>query len=190
MVVTRENVMVELLEALAIEKAKRARDTSEGATRQELRKVVLLGRAVERERGSQVAVSGRRRSAQDYLPRASHSLVLRGDTTEWITGESFEPVIDQAVRMTAKLIVDTEAADDKQIAYGGASCQPRGVMMPARLAHLAVREACDAPSRLEVVAGEGRLCGVPASHTGTLWADLRPGDAVPGKRLVGKGAVA
>jgi hypothetical protein len=31
---------------------------------------------------------------------------------------------------------------------------------------------------------------VPASHTGTLWADLRPGDAVPGKRLVGKGAVA
>lgn len=120
--------MVELLEALAIEKAKRARDTSEGATRQELRKVVL-GALAERLNENEVPKwlfraegdhlkiffggLGAQRVIAAWKLDDQVRLVLRDDTTEWITSESFARVIDQAVRMTAKLIVDTEAADDK-----------------------------------------------------------------------------
>ena len=42
--------------------------------------------------------------------------MLKNDVTEWITAESFARVIDQAVRMTAKIIVDTEVSDDRRSA--------------------------------------------------------------------------
>ena len=118
--------MVELLEALATERARRQHEASEADTRQELRKVVL-GALAERLNESRIAnwlfqIEG------DQLKiffggLGSHSeiaawklddqtrLVLGNDTTEWITGESFTRVIDQAVQMTAKVIVDVETAD-------------------------------------------------------------------------------
>ena len=40
-------------------------------------------------------------------------LALPDDTTEWVTAESLTRVLDQAVRMTAKLIVDIEEAGSR-----------------------------------------------------------------------------
>ena len=39
-------------------------------------------------------------------------LVCQEATTEWVTSESYGRVIDKAVGLTAKLIVDTEATND------------------------------------------------------------------------------
>ena len=57
-------------------------------------------------------------------------LVLGDNTTEWITAESFARVMDQAVQMTAKIIVDVETGAT-EIARGSWSyhrvtdaCQP------------------------------------------------------------------
>ena len=51
-----------------------------------------------------------------------------------------------------------------QLLYGSASGKPGRLIEFARLTNLSIRNAGDAPRRLEVVAGERRLCGMFADH--------------------------
>lgn len=120
---------VELLEALAAERLKRQREATEVLTRQEVAKVVL-GALAERlndsppprwtfllegdhikiiygSPGSQSVVGAWKLDDQMRL-------TMRDTTTEWITSESFARVIDEAVRATAKLIVDREVAEERE----------------------------------------------------------------------------
>ena len=123
--------MVELLEALAIERAKRERENSEASTRQELQKVVL-GALAERlneshvpqwlfqVEGNQLKIFfgslGSQSEVAAWSLDGQTRLVLGDNTTEWITAESFARVMDQAVRMTAKIIVDAETGADRDSA--------------------------------------------------------------------------
>ena len=51
-------------------------------------------------------------------------------------------------------LITAEARPVAQLLYGSASHQPGGLIELARLPHLAVGDAGDAPRRLEVIAGE------------------------------------
>ena len=124
--------MVELFEALAAEKLKRQREASEASTREEVGRVVL-GALAERLNetpvprwlflleGDHIKIvyggSGSQSQVATWTVDDQMRLTMRSETTEWVTPESFARVIDQAVRMTAKIIVDAETiSDDRQSA--------------------------------------------------------------------------
>ena len=73
--------------------------------------------------------------------------------TEWVTSESYTRVIDQAVKFTAKIIVEAENGDDRR-AQGLWSCR-RGFDGPMfRAAKFAVVDRWSFPhNRREAVAG-------------------------------------
>jgi hypothetical protein len=56
---------------------------------------------------------------------------------------------------------------------GCASGQPGRLIEVARLAHAPVRDAGDAPRRLEVFAGKRSLRGMPAGHSGQSTTNAR-----------------
>ena len=115
--------MVALMEALARERAKRQQDASEVSTKQEVGRVVL-GALIEKLtatpvrnwsfllEGDAITVSHTDGTSRRLLGRWTVDdqlrLVLGDVATEWITSESYGRVIDEAVRATAKLIVDVE----------------------------------------------------------------------------------
>ena len=115
--------MVALMEALAAERAKRQQDASETSTKQEVGRVVL-GALIEKLNatpvrdwsfmleGDGITVSHTVGNSRQLLGRWTVDdklrLVLANVATEWITSESYGRVIDEAVRATAKLIVDVE----------------------------------------------------------------------------------
>lgn len=121
-------MVVELLEALAAERLKRQREASDVLTRQEVAKVVL-GALSQRLNESPVprwlfllegdhikigfGAPGSQSEIATWKLDDQMRLVTRGESTEWITSESFARVLDQAVQLTAKLIVDTEEAEDR-----------------------------------------------------------------------------
>ena len=115
--------MVALLEALAVERAQRQQDASEASTKQEVGRVVL-GALIEKLNAEPVpnwsfsfegdgitvshVIGTSRRQLGRWTVDDKLRLVLANVTTEWITSESYGRVIDEAVRATAKLIVDVE----------------------------------------------------------------------------------
>ena len=119
--------MVELVEALAAERLKRQREVSEASTREEVG-TVILGALAKRLNETPVpqwqfllqgdhikiifGAPGSQTQAAAWTVDDQMRLVTRDETTEWVTPESFSRVIDQAVRITAKIIVDREGGAD------------------------------------------------------------------------------
>lgn len=115
--------MVVLMEAIARERAKRQQEASEASSKQEVGRVVL-GALIEKLNatpvrnwsfkleGDAITVSHTVDTSRRLLGRWTVDdklrLVLGDVATEWITSESYGRVIDEAVRATAKLIVDVE----------------------------------------------------------------------------------
>ena len=116
--------MVTLSEALAAERAKR-QDTS---TRQQIGRAVLeaLADRLNAEPlpgwlfildGQEILVfriyTGIREQVGTWSVDDEMRLVMGDQMTEWITAESYARVIDEALQITAMLIVDAETADAK-----------------------------------------------------------------------------
>jgi hypothetical protein len=116
--------MTSLAEALAAEREKRRRDATDAATRREVGRAVLqvLAQRLNAEplpawffisRGDEILVAhsaggAARRHVGTWTVDQEMRLVLDQETTEWITAESCARVVDEAVQITARFIVDAE----------------------------------------------------------------------------------
>jgi hypothetical protein len=117
--------MIMLGEALGAEREKRKRETEETATQREVGQAVLQA-LIQRLTADSVptwhfmlsddAVSvlrikngatGRERVGS-WVVDQDLKLVFGPHTTEWITAESWSRVVDEAVQITAQVIVDAE----------------------------------------------------------------------------------
>jgi hypothetical protein len=118
----RESVMVTLTEALAAERAKRQQQE----TRQQIGRAVLeaLADRLNAEPipgwlfildGQEICVfriqGGTREQVGTWTVEKEMRLVTGDQMTEWITAESYARVIDEAIQITAMLIVDAETTD-------------------------------------------------------------------------------
>ena len=123
--------MVSLMEALAAERAKRQQDAANASTREEIGRAVLgalaqklnvepipgwvfvledqIIRMFRSQHGTRQQVATWTLDQQMRLQSGEH-------LTEWVTSESYQRVIDQAVKLTAKVIVDAETGDDRKSA--------------------------------------------------------------------------
>lgn len=123
--------MVSLMEALATERAKRQQDAANASTREEIGRAVLgalaqklnaepipgwvfvledqIIRMIRNQRGARQQVATWTLDQHMRLQSGEH-------LTEWVTSESYQRVIDQAVKLTAKVIVDAETGDDRKSA--------------------------------------------------------------------------
>lgn len=119
--------MVTLTEAIVAERAKLQQDAADTATMQQVAHTVLeaLAERLNGEplpgwtfllEGQQIRISrvsqGSRQQVGTWAMGSKMQLVCGEATTEWITSESYARVIDEAIYITAKLIVETEAADN------------------------------------------------------------------------------
>ena len=123
--------MVTLTESLAAERAKRQQDAADASTREEIGRAVLgaLAQKLNSEpipgwdfvledqiirifRGQ----SGTRQQVATWTLDQHMRLQSGEHLTEWVTSESYQRVIDQAVKLTAKVIVDAETGDDRRSA--------------------------------------------------------------------------
>ncbi|HWK38149.1 MAG TPA: hypothetical protein VNR88_04465 [Hyphomicrobium sp.] len=116
--------MTSLAEALDAEREKRRRDATDAATRREVGRAVLqvLAQRLNAEplpawffisRGDDILVAhsdgaAGRRHVGTWTVDHEMRLVLNHETTEWITAESCARVVDEAVQITARFIVDME----------------------------------------------------------------------------------
>jgi len=116
--------MVLIAEALAVERERRKRETEETATQREVGRAVLqalLQRltadsvpnwhfVLSDDEVSVLRVKGAstRERVGSWVVDPEMKLVFGPHTTEWITAESWSRVVDEAVEITAKVIVDTE----------------------------------------------------------------------------------
>jgi len=115
-----------LLAALTAERDKRRRDAEDVATRREVGRAVLqaVAQRLNSEpvsgwsfipRGDEIIVArtsggvGSRQHVATWIVDSEMRLVLDQEMTEWITAESCARVVDEAVRITARFILDTEA---------------------------------------------------------------------------------
>jgi hypothetical protein len=122
----REDDMVTLTEALAAERAKRQQDEADTSTRQQIGRAVLEALA-DRLNAEPLAAwafaldgqvihilrneTGARQQVGTWTVDQQMRLMAGDQMTEWITAESYARVIDEAVQITAKLIVEAEMAD-------------------------------------------------------------------------------
>ena len=115
--------MVTLSDALAAEREKRRNLEEDALARKQVARAVLSSLA---DKLNATPVSGWAFALEDQAIRMSHTvdgarrevgtwtmddqlqLVCGQTTTEWITSESYERVIGEALAVTAKLIVDAE----------------------------------------------------------------------------------
>jgi hypothetical protein len=117
--------MVTLKEALAAERAKRQRDEADNSTRQQIGRAVLeaLADRLNAEPlpgwlflldGQEIRVfrihGGAREQVGTWTVDEEMRLVAGDQMTEWITAESYARVIEEAVQITAMLMVDAETA--------------------------------------------------------------------------------
>jgi hypothetical protein len=115
--------MVTLSEALAAEREKRRNLEADGLARKEVARAVLSSLAdklnaapvlgwtfVLEDQAIRIfhTVEGTRREAGTWTMDDQLQLLCGQTTTEWVTSESYVRVIDEAVAVTAKLIVDAE----------------------------------------------------------------------------------
>ncbi len=121
----REDAMVTLTEALAAERAKRQQDEADTSTRQQIGQAVLEALA-DRLNAEPLAAwafvldgqvirilrneIGARQQVGTWTVDQQMRLMAGDQMTEWITAESYARVIDEAVQITAKLIVEAEMA--------------------------------------------------------------------------------
>ena len=117
--------MVMLAEALSVEREKRQREAADAATRNEVGRAVLraLAQRLTAEpvptwffmlSGDEIVVAHTRNGASSrhrvgsWVVDREMRLVFGEQATEWITAESCARVVDEAVKITAQVIVDTE----------------------------------------------------------------------------------
>ena len=122
--------MIKLSEALAAERGKRRRAETDNSTRQQIGQAVLeaLAQRLNAEpifgwvfvlddqkiRVFRINVGGREEVGL-WTVDEEMRLVTDGRMTEWITAESYGRVINEALQITAMLIVDAETAAAKNI---------------------------------------------------------------------------
>jgi hypothetical protein len=120
--------MVTLSDALATEREKRRNLEEDALARKQVARAVL-GSLADKLNATPVSgwtfaledqairilhtVEGTRREVGSWTMDDKLQLVCGETTTEWITSESYERVIDEAVAVTAKLIVDAEMGAPK-----------------------------------------------------------------------------
>ena len=117
--------MTTLAEALTTEREKRRREAEDNATRREVGRAVLqaLAQRLNAEplptwffisKGDEILVAhtknwaASRQHVGTWVVDQQMRLVLEQEMTEWITAESCARVVDEAVAITAKFIVDAE----------------------------------------------------------------------------------
>ena len=121
--------MIKLSEALAAEREKRLRAEADNSTRQQIGQAVLeaLAQRLNAEpifgwvfvlddqkiRVFRINVGGREEVGL-WTVDEEMRLVTDGRMTEWITAESYGRVIDEALQITAMLIVDAATAGAKK----------------------------------------------------------------------------
>ncbi|WP_072369117.1 hypothetical protein [Hyphomicrobium sp. NDB2Meth4] len=115
-----------LAEALASERERSRKETEEAATRREVGRTVLQALAQRLNadplpswffisKGDEILVAHTRNGATSRQHVGTWSvaddmrLVFDEESTEWITAESCARVLDEAVKITARFIVDTES---------------------------------------------------------------------------------
>jgi hypothetical protein len=118
--------MTTLAEALAAERAKKRRDAEDAVTRREVGRAVLqaLAQRLNAEplptwffisKGDEILVAHTKNGAASrqhvgsWVVDGDMRLVLEQQMTEWITAESCARVVDEAVQITAKFIVEAES---------------------------------------------------------------------------------
>ncbi len=118
--------MVTLADAISTEREKRQRETAEASTRCEVGRAVLraLAHRLTAEplptwffmlSGDEIVVAHTRNGASSrhrvgsWVVDREMRLVFGDQTTEWITAESCSRVVDDAVKITAQVIVAAEA---------------------------------------------------------------------------------
>ncbi len=118
--------MTTLAEALVTERDKRRRDAEDAATRRELGRAVLRALAQRRNaeplaawhfisRGDEILLAhtqgavANRQHVASWVVDEEMRLVLEQETTQWITAESCARVVDEAVEITARFILDMES---------------------------------------------------------------------------------
>jgi hypothetical protein len=118
--------MTTLADALAAERAKRRQDAEDAVTRRDVGRAVLqaLAQRLNAEplptwffisKGDEILVAHTKNGAASrqhvgsWVVDEEMRLVLEQQMTEWITAESCARVVDEAVQITAKFIVDAEA---------------------------------------------------------------------------------
>jgi hypothetical protein len=124
-----ENAMIKLSEALAAERSKRLRAEADTSTRQQIGQAVLeaLAQRLNAEPilgwvfvldDQKILVFrinvGGREQVGVWTVDEEMRLVTGERMTEWITAESYGRVIDEALQITAMLIVDAETAGAKK----------------------------------------------------------------------------
>ena len=117
--------MTTLAEALVKEREKRRLEAEDSATRREVGRAVLqaLAQRLNAEplptwffisKGDEILVAHTKNGAASrqhvgtWVVDQQMRLVLEQEMTEWITAESCARVVDEAVAITAKFIVDAE----------------------------------------------------------------------------------
>lgn len=115
-----------LAEALVAQREQKRRETEEAATRREVGRAVLqaLAQRLNAEplpawffisKGDEILVAHTRTGATSrqhvgsWVVTDDLRLVFDDESTEWITAESWARVVDEAVKITARFIVDTES---------------------------------------------------------------------------------
>ena len=126
--------MVMLREALAAEREKRKRETEETAEQREVGRAVLQA-LVQRLTTDSVPTwyfmlsddevivlrikngATARERVGSWVVDQDMKLVFGPHTTEWITAESWSRVVDEAVQITAQVIVDAETREPEPSAH-------------------------------------------------------------------------
>jgi hypothetical protein len=119
--------MVTLKEALETERERKIRETEETATQREVGRVILQALTqrltdasvpnwhfmVSDDAVSVLRIKGAnaRERVGSWVIDQEMRLVFGPHTTEWITAESWSRVVDEAVQITAKVIVDAETPE-------------------------------------------------------------------------------
>jgi len=118
--------MTTLAEALAAERDKRRRAAGDASTRLEVGRALLqaLAQRLNAEplptwsfafTGDEILIAhtsnGARKQVGSWTVGEKLRMVLGEEMTEWITAESCARVIDEAVLITARFIVDADAED-------------------------------------------------------------------------------
>ena len=140
--------MITLMEALAAERVKRQQHNSDSSTRRQIGRAVLeaLADRLNAEplpgwvfvlAGQEIHVlrirAGGREQVGTWAVNEEMRLVAGDQMTEWITAESYARVIEEALQITAMLMVDAEAAVAAKPNNGASAEGAEIVELPPRL---------------------------------------------------------
>ena len=138
--------MVSLAEAIGTERTRRQQEDADAQARMQVARAVL-GALADKLKAEPLSgwkfvledqtirilrtVRGASEEIGAWAMDSQMQLVCAGSSTEWITSESYGRVIEEAVQITARMIVDAELADGPQKA--AASDESANVIdLPAR----------------------------------------------------------